>query len=374
MFRRALTLLAPLTVAAACGSTSSSELTGSNGTASGSGGSSFATSAETSGDLTGSTGAGSNDFSECASATVAGKPVPVTLFIMMDRSGSMLQDQKWANAQTALIAFFQNPESAGLKVALRFFPDDKPAAGCSAPSCSTDACATPLVDAGELNALPAHSDPQQKALVEAVQATKPDGQTPMSAALAGATKWAKANASPDQRTAVVLITDGEPQGCDENVGAIAALAADANTTAGVLTYAIGMAGSKQSQLDQIASSGGTETAFLIDNGTVTTQLQAALKKIKVSQIACSFELPESTDPTKPVDPALINVTTQQGASGSPFVLPQVEGLAQCSGAAWYYDNALQPTQILLCPDACKTAQADPDTVVKVVLGCATVIL
>ncbi|MBM4360352.1 MAG: VWA domain-containing protein [Deltaproteobacteria bacterium] len=374
MIRRRLATLAPLAIAAACGSTSSNELTSSSGTGSGSGGSGFASSAETSGDFAGSTGSGSNDFGECASATVEGKPVPVTLFIMMDRSGSMLQDQKWANAQTALVAFFQNPESAGLKVALRFFPDDKPAAGCSAPSCSTDACATPLVGAGELNALPAHSDPQQKALVEAVQATKPDGQTPMSAALAGATKWAKQNASPDQRTAVILITDGEPQGCDENIGNIAALAADARSTAGVLTYAIGMAGSKQSQLDQIAQAGGSDTAFLIDNGTVTTQLQAALKKIKVSQIACSFEVPTSTDPTKPVDPNLVNVTTQKGPGGSPSVLPKVDGLAQCSGAAWYYDNALQPTQILLCPAACKTAQADPDTVVKVVLGCATVIL
>lgn len=372
MKHRALTLTAAVALAAACGDTSSSELTGSS--ASGSGGTNFTGTTDTSGGFSGSTGNGSNDFGECASATVAGKPVPVSLFIMMDRSGSMLQDQKWANAQTALIAFFQNPDSAGLTVALRFFPDEKPIAGCSAPTCSTDACATPLVDAGELNALPAHSDPQQKALVEAVQATSPDGQTPMSAAVAGATQWAKDHASADHRTAVILITDGEPTGCDENVANIAALAEEARTSAGVLTYAIGMAGSNKAQLDQIAVAGGSDAAFLIDNGTVTTQLQAALKKIKTSQIACSFELPESADPTKPVDPALVNVTTQKGSSGSPSVLPQVEGLAQCAGAAWYYDNSLAPTQILLCPDACTTAQADPDTVVKVVLGCATVIL
>lgn len=366
---RSWSVLGAVALAAACGDSSTSEL----GPTSGAGGLAATTSGETTGDLT-TTGTGSDDFGECASATVAGEPVPVTLFLMMDRSGSMLADQKWANATTALIAFFQDPESAGLTVALRFFPDDKPAAGCSAPACSADACATPLVGAGELNAQPAYADPQQKALVDAVKAASPDGQTPMHPALAGAEKWAKANAGPDHRTAVILITDGEPQGCNENVDDIAALAADAKNSAGVLTYTIGMAGAKQSQLDAIAKAGGSESAFLIANGTVTTQLRAALKKIKTSQIACTFGLPASPDPTKPVDPALVNVTVASDASSKGDVLPQVDGAAQCSGAGWYYDDAVKPTQILLCPASCDAAQGNPDASVRIVLGCATVVL
>jgi len=292
----------------------------------------------------------------------------------MDRSGSMLENQKWANATTALQVFFQDPESAGLSVALRFFPDDKPAPGCSAPACNVSACATPLVDAGELNAQPAYSDPQQKALVDALKATSPNGQTPMHAALAGAESWAVSHAGSDHRTAVILLTDGEPQGCDENIDHIASLAADAKTKAGVLTYVIGMAGAKQSQLDQIAKAGGSESAFLIANGTVTTELKAALKKIKTNQIACTFKVPASPDPSTPVDPELVNVTTAAGASATPSVLPRVAGAAECAGAAWYYDDPAAPKNIVLCPSACSAAQNNPDTVVSIVLGCATKLL
>jgi hypothetical protein len=195
----------------------------------------------------------------------------------------------------------------------------------------------------------------------------------MYTALGGAEKWAKADSAPDHRTAVILITDGEPQGCDENIANIAALAADAKSSKGVLTYAIGMAGANKAQLDQIAAAGGSELAFMINQGTVTTELREALKKVKTSQLACSFEVPESPDPTKPVDSALINVTLSKGG-GSPSVLPQVSGLGACVGAAWHYDDPGAPKQIVLCPDVCKAAQGDPSAVVEVVLGCATVIL
>lgn len=364
-------LLGALVVfAVACGSSTSNELTGTSGA----GGASATAGSETSGVLTGSTGTGSDEFAACASASLVGEPIPVTLFIMMDRSGSMLDNQKWANATTALQAFFQDPESAGLSVALRFFPDEQPVAGCSAPSCSVSACATPLVDAAALNAQPAYADPQQKALVDALKATSPGGQTPMHAALAGAEAWATAHAGSDHRTAVILLTDGEPQGCDENIDHIAQLAAESQSKAGVLTYVIGMVGSKQSQLDAIAKAGGSTAAFLIDKGTVTTELRAQLKKIKTAQLACTLELPASPDPTKPVDPELVNVTMAPKAGGVASTIPQVASKAACSGVAWYYDTPNAPAHIILCPAACTAAEDNPDTVVTVVLGCATKVL
>jgi hypothetical protein len=98
---------------------------------------------------------------------------------MFDKSGSMLMDQKWAGAKAALNAFFQDSDSAGLNIALRFFPDDEPVAGCNENACSTAACATPLVPVGELNAQTAVNDPQQAALVAAVESRNPSGQTPL---------------------------------------------------------------------------------------------------------------------------------------------------------------------------------------------------
>jgi len=113
----------------------------------------------------------------------------------------------------------------------------------------------------------------------------PNPATPTSAALAGAEQWAVAyrQAHPHEPTAVVLITDGEPQGCDNNTDNIAKLASDAKTTAGVLTYVIGLAVSTEgtTSANQIAAAGGTEKPFLISDGSSAVHdLFAALSAIR----------------------------------------------------------------------------------------------
>ena len=85
------------------------------------------------------------------------------------------------------------------------------------------------------------------------------GGTPISAALAGALQWASAQhkKTPDENTVVVLVTDGQPNGCQEDIGTIAGLAAAALAADGTRTYAIGLTGSEKATMDQIAMSGGT---------------------------------------------------------------------------------------------------------------------
>ena len=65
----------------------------------------------------------------CATASEEATLVPVNMIIMFDRSGSMDQSNKWPNATSALTAFFEDPGTAGLRIALRFFPDDTPTSG-----------------------------------------------------------------------------------------------------------------------------------------------------------------------------------------------------------------------------------------------------
>lgn len=322
----------------------------------------------------GDTTSGVDSTSTCATGAFEGAKVPVTMYLMFDKSGSMLDDQKWAGAVAALIAFFQDDESAGLSVALRFFPDDAPVSGCNEVACSADACAQPLVDVGELTVKPATGDPQQKALVDAVKSRQPGGETPMFAALAGAEQWAKARAAStgDQgKTVVVLVTDGEPNGCTEDIGAIAGLAGDAFASSGVYTYAIGMEGSNQAQLDQIAAAGHTNEAFVIGTQSVHTELVEALSSIGTTQLACEMGLPASNDGT-PVDPAKVNVEYTP-ASGPKQTLVQVGGAGECSGGGWYYDDAQNPSKITLCPTTCDTVQNDLGSKLQVVLGCATVV-
>lgn len=303
-----------------------------------------------------------------------GKTLPVTMLIMFDKSGSMLEDQKWAGAKAALIAFFQDPKSAGLSVGLRFFPDNSPASGCDDQACSIDACAAPLVAPAPLLEAPAASDPQQQALVDAVNSKNPSGETPIYPALGGAEKWAAGAADEaSHRTAVVLVTDGEPTTCNTDIGAIAALAKDAKDAHGVLTYAIGMPGSLAAQLDQIAAAGGTDKAFLAGAGEVSAKLIAALTSIQKAQIACTFDVPAATQSGDVVDPGKVNVNYYSSA-GSYVTMPRVDGLAQCTGTyGWYYDDPAAPKTITLCPSTCETVQGNMSAVIKILLGCETVL-
>jgi hypothetical protein len=286
----------------------------------------------------------------------------------------MLDDQKWFGAKAALDAFFQDPETAGLSVGLRFFPDDAPVPGCNDQACSIDACSQPLVPSAPLTAAPASSDPQQKALQDAVDSKSPSGETPMYAALGGAEKWAKENAKEGEtRTVVVLVTDGQPTTCNTDIGAIASLAQDARDSKGVLTYAIGMPGSNQGQLDQIASAGGTDKAFLAPAGSLAGKLVEALLSIQKSQIACTFDVPAPKDQNDVIDPDFVNVNYYKG-DGSSLTMPRVSGLAACTGGQeWYYDDPQMPALIHLCPATCEALQANPKALVKILVGCQTVV-
>ncbi len=355
---------------AACGGAETTTPSGAGGS-----GASVSTGGAGGGFLTGgSSGSGIDENSACATSAVEGETLPVVMLIMFDKSGSMLDDQKWFGAKAALDAFFQDPATAGLSIGLRFFPDDAPAAGCNDQACSIDACSQPLVPPAPLTASPASTDPQQKALQDAVDSKSPSGETPMYAALGGAEKWAKDNAKEGEtRTVVVLVTDGEPTTCNTDIGAIASLAQDARDTKGVLTYAIGMPGSNKSQLDQIASAGGTDEAFLAPAGSLSSELIDALLSIQKSQISCTFDVPAPTEQGDVIDPDLVNVNYYKG-DGSFVTMPRVSGLAACTGGQeWYYDDPQMPKVIHLCPSTCTSLQGNASALVKILLGCQTVV-
>lgn len=324
----------------------------------------------------GSTGSGSNldESSACATSAVEGKTLPVVMFIMFDKSGSMLEDQKWSTAKAALTAFFQDPATNGLSVGLRFFPDDSPAAGCNDQQCSIDACSQPLVPPAPLSDKPSSGDPQQKALIDAVDSKSPGGETPMYAALGGAESWATTNAQQGTtRTVVVLVTDGEPTTCNTDVLSISNLAKNAHDSAGVLTYAIGMPGSSSAQLDQIAAAGGTTSAFIAPAGDLAGKLVEALLGIQKSQIACSFDMPTPSGPGDVIDPGKVNVNYYDG-SGTFKTMPKAAGLDSCpTSYAWYYDDPANPKTIQLCPSTCAELQNNPDALIKILLGCETVV-
>jgi Mg-chelatase subunit ChlD len=312
----------------------------------------------------------------CATTNQNAALTPVDMLIMFDDSGSMDQNNKWPQASAALIAFFQDPASAGLRVALRFFPSDQPAAGCTggnSGACDVNACAQVLVPLAALTADPAPTDSQEQALVSAVQNTGPTngGGTPLSAALGGAEQWAVAAQGqyPGDKVVVILVTDGAPNGCDENIGNIAGLAGTAFSQNGILTYAVGLEGSNTGDMDQIAQSGGTGQGIFIGSGNAEQDLLNALKAIQGSAVSCNIPMP-AAPAGQTLNPDQVNVNYTPGG-GSTQTINRVTDSSGCDATSggWYYDSNTAPSMITLCPATCTAVQADPNAALNILLGC-----
>jgi hypothetical protein len=363
-WKKAGVLVASTALIAACSATNS-ELSDDNGsqgsgasTGSGSGGI----------DLSGGTGAGNGDT--CVGLSNEAKFVGANAFIAIDKSGSMNSDNKWINSRNAFTAFFTDPGADSLDVALRFWPDE----GCSeGGGCSIGTCGTPQVPLGSLLD-PAH----EQALIGLFNSKAPDGLTPMSAALAGATSWAANHQQNGGETGevsvVILLSDGTPSSCDVNNANIVNIAANAFNNDDVMTFAVGLQGSNEGLMHQIAAAGGTQMAYIIGNGNAEQQLLAALQAIQQTVLACSFAMPESPDPNMPVDPNQVNITYTAGDGSGTQTIPKVDGEYACGGGGgWYYDDNADPSVINLCPGSCTQVQANTDGSLEVEIGCATVV-
>jgi uncharacterized protein YegL len=247
-------------------------------------------------------------------------------------------------------------------------------------NCDANACAQPLVDIGALTADPAPMDVQEGLLVAAINNSappdvatlNPNPQTPTSAALQGAATWATTyeTAHPDEKTVIILITDGEPAGCDTSATNISNIAANAFMTGGIQTYVIGLGGLNSAALNQIAAAGGTMTAFTVSaTSDSTTELFGQLTAIQGQALKCQLDVPKSDQAGKTVDPNFITVAYSSGTNASTS-LGIVSSMDQCgTDQDWYFDNPTAPTQIILCPSACDAITADKDATIAISVGC-----
>jgi Mg-chelatase subunit ChlD len=297
-----------------------------------------------------------SDANACAAETQKAEPVPLDLYIMLDRSGSM-QGSKWSSTVTAINAFVNDSQSAGIGVGLDFFPDS--------PECSVGTYSTPSVPIG---ILPGNAGN----VAGALSSTSPTGGTPTLPAMQGALSYAQTHAikNPSHVVVIVLATDGQPNNCSSSVSGVSNIAQQgANGTPKVLTFVIGV-GSALSNLNQIAQAGGTKSAFIVDTtGNVGQQFIDALNAIRGAALACEYLIP--TPEAGTVDPLKVNVTfTPDG--GQPETWPKYANQAACppTGSGWYYDNDTSPTKILLCPGTCSMVKNTKGQV-DVLFGCAT---
>ncbi len=376
-------LLSLATIAGACSATggrgggpSSSSGSGSTG---GAGGAPSATASSGSGESAGTGGAGSgpeldagpadalpDPDAACALITMQATATPLDLYIAIDKSSSMA-GTKWDGAKAGLTAFVNDPNSTGIRVALNFFPLD------NNPTCNQFDYETPVVP---FDFLPKNATP----VINAIGAATPDGfDSPIYPALGGAILAGiqEAQNNPGNAAAVLLVTDGEPDGPASTCGsvnpddpsAIAGLAMKgASYNPPVKTFVVGLPGVNQTIADQIAAAGGTGSAILVTITNVQAEFQAALAQVRGQALPCEFGIPSQVSGGQ-VDTQHVNVLVTPGG-GQPAILPQNP---MCSGntKGWYYDNPAAPKHIELCSGSCQTLHADDAAEVQILLGCVT---
>jgi hypothetical protein len=352
----------------ACGSSSGDDTSGSSGGASGgtSGGSSGGTSGllgGSSGDG-GSSGPGSGDLSGCATSSKKAEKVPVDMIIGLDTSFSMDFYEKWPNVRDALKVFVNDVPPTDLQVGLQFFPIRK--------QCSVADYAIPAVP---LTPLAQAAAP----ITTALDAQQMAGGTPMVPLLQGLTQYLVGAAKPDRKQIIVLTTDGIPDlpadtcagGTFPNTldNAVVTAGNALKGTPSIPTFVIGV-GSELTALNAVAQAGGTGQAQLIDvGGNVQESLLAALAVIRRQAIPCDFDIPTGT----PLDVNSTNVTYTPGGSTKASSLDYVGSEDACNQApsaqGWYFDNATNPTKVILCNALCQIVKQDDLGAVNLVFGC-----
>ena len=343
---------------------------------------------------------------ECASESQTGKRVPLDIYVLFDRSGSMNENvnggTKWDLIKGALQSFVQNPASNGISVGIGYFPMTLPGVPlfcCVDTDCATygpctgglapigtcqhpfgacakaDACqASAYIPEVGIAILPGVSG----AIVSSLNAQNTGSGTPTYPALEGSYPYVKswAIAHPNEKTILVLATDGDPSvGCANNTVPLIASNLVAPALAGnpsILTFVIGV-GSSLTSLNQIAASGGTGQAFIVDTATdPAAQFLQAMKDIETSVLlGCQYAVPTPQGGAT-FDKDKVNV--QFTPNGSTAIsLGRVANAGACTptNGGWYYDDPTNPKQIILCDSSCTGINSGTGATVEIVLGCAT---
>lgn len=299
----------------------------------------------------------------CATSNAGTALPPISLVFMIDRSGSMQKDGntttvdvRWNPVKGGLTSFFTDPASSNISASIAFFP-----IGGDNPSCTSADYRTPVVGMTQL--------PNATAFANAFN-TGPAGKTPTEPALQGALDNARAVKAQGKNVAVVLATDGEPNGCSSDSAGVQAIAA-AGLTDGIKTYVIGV-GPSTGNLNDFANKGGTGSAIMIptnNTAQVSSDLIKAIGSIASSLLGCNYPLPAPpAGQTLDVNAVNVNYTP---AGGKETTLAYSADCANADG--WHYDSTTAPKEVILCKNSCDTAQAAVGAKLDIIFGCATAV-
>lgn len=317
---------------------------------------------------------------------------PLDVYLVLDRTGSMGRDcdyrhgddppssSKACYATYALCDYLIDvtPE-VDTRLAFHFMSQED--------DCDGTPYETPLVD---LTPLPVTEDDP---VVRAIDAETFGGGlgTHIEGALRGLAAFTAAHRTEGREMIGVLMTDGDPNGCEERISTLRGIIADHVAATGIRTFIIGMEGATDDNLEELGGAGGADAHddwcgsvrapchfWNVGDGSgdaIASALQAIVRM--AVPLPCDFSVTELTPPEgEELDYGEVNVTLTEG--GVTTTIGQVPNAAACptDRPAWYYDAPGAPTRILLCPTACTmVSEASDGSRLDVVVGCReTVVL
>ena len=316
-----------------------------------------------------------DDELNCAEQRQEAMLRPVYLLFMLDQSGSMgdgmhgSREQKWDPVTAALEAFLAEPGVSNVQASLTLFPpntnqgtgpaDDSLATG---NECSADTYRTPQVPMLPL--------PEPTAFAQAIASVTPPNESgsPTQAALEGVLAQARAlaQAEPGAAIAILLVTDGDPycNGVPEPIEGTVAVAAQASELLPV--YVIGV-GDMLGTLQQVASAGGTQEAFVVpvdDPERTRRFLLDAIKTIHGEVLPCEAAIP-APPPGRVFDREKVAVEYVVGDQVT--VIDYDETCSDRQG--WRYDDVDHPQRVELCELTCSQVQRLQVASLRVLFAC-----
>jgi hypothetical protein len=312
---------------------------------------------------------------------------PVALFIMQDRSGSMVtgfpppaSPQSWQNSTDAITAFVNDPMSKGIDIGLGTFP----AGMLNTADCQAGMdCGSPVVP---IAPLPGNA----QAMISAMMAQTPNSPlslTPTECGLRGMINECltfQTQSPQGEKCVAVLVTDGVPDQCDVDETNLTKIIADGHAK-GIDTYTLGLPGADLNVLNQYAQAGGTGASINVSGGAQafisalnsirakvahTDKHTVVTSHVVETALKCTWKIP----PQQPGDPALdpdkVNLRYTP-PNAQPTEFGHVPSAASCppNVNAWYFDDEKTPTQVFLCPNTCSTVEAMTGGRIDILLHC-----
>ncbi len=330
----------------------------------------------------------------CQTSSIPGNRVPASVLVVLDKSASMQDGNKWTGAVLALKTMLDEADPE-LRMGFLRYPEAT-TSPCKNPLdivCQTNYDCTDIKSPPNVLVAPLKLSGGQ--IGQVLSSTAPDGNsTPTYPALKAAYAY-MAGIEADGDRYVLLVTDGEPTYktppipglTTEDMGVACGVEADlakAPTDArkanpSVRTFVVGAPGSEKASLvlSGIANNGGTcrpggnakdQTChYQIGSSNFEQDLAKVLTDIAGTVSDCVYAVPKANG--QEVDPTKVNVTVDTGdGGGSDDYVPQD---AKNEDGWNYTDDSKSKIQIFGAQ--CEAIKASLSSKVNIVLGCATVV-